>query len=240
MREALRYQQAREEILSLIKRQVMKPGARLPSEEALGEMLGVSRNTIRDALMTLEQDGVVVRRHGKGTFVAAPPAMLQTRLNEILPIPELIKSSGHAPSVRDLCFELRPGPALAHEILEVPRTEPLGQLSLLHLTDGQPAVYVQYYLIPALTKPKIPWAEFDGRLQDLIETSFGIRVHQTVARIRAVAAPAAIAGRLQVRPRAPLLMFHHTAYSPDGRRLYFSISYQDSNLLGVTVVRRRT
>ncbi|HEX9116385.1 MAG TPA: GntR family transcriptional regulator [Anaerolineae bacterium] len=239
-REALRYQQARQEILALIERQGLKPGARLPSEEALGEQLGVSRNTVRDALLTLERDGLVVRRHGMGTYLAAAPAPLQTRLNEILPIPELIRASGCTPGVADLAFDRRTAPAPVHETLQVPVDAPLGVLSLLHLADGKPAIYITYYLIPELSTRLARWEEFDGHMQNLVESSPSLRIYQTVARIHAVSATAEIAAILQLRLHAPVLMFNHTAYTAEGRPVYFSTSYQDSNLLGVMVVRRRT
>ncbi|MGQ9767650.1 MAG: GntR family transcriptional regulator, partial [Anaerolineae bacterium] len=44
------------------------PGARLPSEHALSEQLGISRPTLREALHQLEEEGLIVRRHGVGTF----------------------------------------------------------------------------------------------------------------------------------------------------------------------------
>ena len=50
----------------------LKPGDRLPGERELCELLGVSRASVREALRSLEARGVVVVRHGKGVFVAAP------------------------------------------------------------------------------------------------------------------------------------------------------------------------
>jgi GntR family transcriptional repressor for pyruvate dehydrogenase complex len=50
----------------------LRPGDRLPGERELSEMLGVSRASVREALRSLEARGVVLVRHGKGVFVAAP------------------------------------------------------------------------------------------------------------------------------------------------------------------------
>lgn len=50
----------------------LRPGDRLPGERELCELLGVSRASVREALRSLQARGVVVVRHGKGVFVAAP------------------------------------------------------------------------------------------------------------------------------------------------------------------------
>ena len=62
--------QAREYLLGLIENGTYNPGEQLPSENELAMQLGISRPTLREALHNLEQDNIVVRKHGVGTFVA--------------------------------------------------------------------------------------------------------------------------------------------------------------------------
>jgi carbamate kinase len=50
-----------------------QPGDRLPAEPALAAQLGVSRATLREALRSLQERGVIVRQRGAGTFIASPP-----------------------------------------------------------------------------------------------------------------------------------------------------------------------
>src|SRR5579863_1888906 len=64
------YHQLKQIVRSEIERGMYKPGDRLPSEPELIQRYGVSRITVRQALTELENEGVVVRRHGKGTYVA--------------------------------------------------------------------------------------------------------------------------------------------------------------------------
>ncbi len=71
-----------EQIESMIVDGILKEGRKLPSERELAEAMGVSRPKLREALQQLESDGLVVVRHGEGTFVstltgrAMSPALL--------------------------------------------------------------------------------------------------------------------------------------------------------------------
>ena len=233
------YLQARDQILALIRIQELGAGDQLPGESELSKQLGVSRTTIREALMTLEQDGLVARRHGVGTFVTSRSKTLRTGLNEVLPIQDAIAAAGYAPGFRELSFGMLAGPSLAHQMLQVDASIALPSVALLYLADTRPAIYVTYYLIPALRPDRVDWSSFDGHLLTFVEQALGIRIPQTHARIHAVCASTDVAERLDVRPGSPLLMLHHLAHAMDGKPVYFSASYQDSNLIEVTVDRCR-
>lgn len=233
------YLQARERILKWIRQPSTQPGDQLPSETALSRKLGVSRNTIRDALMSLEQDGIVVRRHGTGTFVASSPHHLRTSLNRILPIPELIAASGFEPRIKDLKIGTLVGPSEAHRILGVPANEKIQTVTLLHLAGKRPAVYITYWLNPILHATRVRWDKFDGHMQNFIERAFHTRIHRSYARVHAVSATPELAAKLRVKKASPLLKLTHVAYTSAGQVVYCSASYQDSELLEVTVVRQR-
>lgn len=64
-----KHERLRDHLVTEMQEGRLKPGALLPSEQNLAESLGVARNTVRQAMASLEQDGFVQRVHGKGTFV---------------------------------------------------------------------------------------------------------------------------------------------------------------------------
>ena len=65
-----RLQQVKEYLLHYIEQAHLQRNDQLPSESSMAEKLGVSRNTLREAYVSLENEGIIVRRHGIGTFVA--------------------------------------------------------------------------------------------------------------------------------------------------------------------------
>lgn len=231
------YLQARDQIFELMR--AYQPGDQLPPEAALSKKLGVSRNTVRDALMSLERDGFIIRRHGIGTFVASKPMHLGTTLNEFIPIPDLISASGYEPAMRDLEVDLQVAPGEICQPLKVPESEYLQTARVLFLADKRPVVFVTYYLSPKLRGEAMNWNEFRGSMGSFIESSLNTRIHQSHARISAVAAPEAVAQKLEVQEGSPVLKFITVGYSADGFPAYGSISYQDSNLLEVNAIRFR-
>ena len=90
---------------SYIKERILKDefvNGRIPSETILADELQVSRTTIRDALSRLENEGVIFRKQGAGTFVNEPGLQIKTRLEEIWSYEDVIQAHGFAPSTRIL------------------------------------------------------------------------------------------------------------------------------------------
>lgn len=72
-----RYAAIMEEVQSFIHEKHLKPGDQIPTEAALMDRFGVSRATVRQAIQELVHEGVVEKRHGSGTFVAAPKLFIE-------------------------------------------------------------------------------------------------------------------------------------------------------------------
>src|ERR671923_619942 len=83
---------AQQELRQAILGGTFRPGSQLPTEAELCEMLGVSRTVVREALRVLEEDGLVARRHGVGTFVRDHPILKNLNFN--FGITEMIESAG--------------------------------------------------------------------------------------------------------------------------------------------------
>src|SRR5215472_15730271 len=92
----------------------LRPGMRLPSERALAARLNVSRVTVVRALTSLRLEGLVVTRHGSGTFVAATDRLLDTVAPQPVRFPH---PAGGGADVLDLRWATTAGPAdLAHVV----------------------------------------------------------------------------------------------------------------------------
>ncbi|WP_135449713.1 GntR family transcriptional regulator, partial [Planococcus citreus] len=77
---------------------VYKEKEKLPSEFELSKSLGVSRATLREALRLLEEDNVIVRRHGVGTFVNSKP-VFSSGIEELTSVSDMIRQAGMEPGV---------------------------------------------------------------------------------------------------------------------------------------------
>ena len=92
--------QAKEAILQYIEEMDLKRDNKLPREEALAEMLGVSRITIRQALNDLASEGIIFRRQGRGTFVNVDSLDIKVTFSPCMELTQMIQKSGYTPSVR--------------------------------------------------------------------------------------------------------------------------------------------
>lgn len=97
------YQQLASYFTNLISTGYLKVGDLLPTEIAICEHLGISRVTVRQAFATLEQDGKIIRKRRKGTFVCEPK--LNRNLNNLYNFTTEMKSLGITPSSKIISFE---------------------------------------------------------------------------------------------------------------------------------------
>ncbi|MGN1251084.1 MAG: GntR family transcriptional regulator [Candidatus Spyradocola sp.] len=172
------YYQLKLQLQSDIREGRLRPGDMLPPECELCEQLGVSRPTVRQAMSELVAEGLLTRRKGKGTFVAAPAERpvdarffqrLQSYNEEML-------QKGLTPSTRVLCAEVvRDRADIARE-LELPEDAALIHLTRLRAADGQPLVVVDTWL-PHARFAGLENADFThDSLYDLMNARYGVRV----------------------------------------------------------------
>jgi GntR family transcriptional regulator len=134
------------------------PGDQLPAEPALAHHFGVSRSVIRQALTRLDQEGLVRRAHGTGTFV------LRNRQRSWLVqdvagfFRDEVLRHGHDVTSQILKLEVERMPLWATDALGVPESTPGVVLERLRSVDGILTVYDLNYLPDELAKAVAPLA----------------------------------------------------------------------------------
>ena len=113
-----RYYQVYSVLQQRIRAGVWPPEGPMPTEEAFAVEFGVSRVTIRKALNMLQQEGLVIRQQGRGTFAAPPPAS-STPMN-FGGLLESVADAEHRTKVRVLSFDRVVLPDDAARLLECP------------------------------------------------------------------------------------------------------------------------
>ncbi|HUN93582.1 MAG TPA: GntR family transcriptional regulator [Burkholderiaceae bacterium] len=206
------YRQIRDLLVARLDAGEWKPGELIPSEIELAARFHVSQGTVRKAVDELAAENLLVRRQGKGTFVAShhePRA--QFRFLRLTPD---VGDTEPAQSRFLECQRVRPPVDIASR-LGLAASESAVFIRRLLLMRGKPVVLDEIWLPGAqfkgLTADRL--RAYHGPLYGLFETEFGTHMIRADERLRAVAADAAAAGQLGVEPGAPLLLVERTSYT---------------------------
>lgn len=132
------YQQLMHRLKNDISAGVYPAGARIPSEQLLCETYGVSRVTVRKAILDLVQEGLLVRRQGKGTFVAGE--RLRRDLRHVTSFTEACAQRGHQVETRLISAQLVDPSAEDAQQLDIPKGRQIFEIARLRLSDGEPVM----------------------------------------------------------------------------------------------------
>lgn len=209
------YQQIKSLILRSLQAGEWKPGDMIPSELDLAARFRVSQGTVRKAIDELATDNLLVRRQGKGTFVATHAEQhIQYRFLRLLPDSD--SPDGQEPAARRIieCRRLR-APAEVARQLDLRGGESLIQVRRVLSFGGVPTILEDIWL------PGIPFKGLSletlstdkGPMYALFEAQFGVRMVRATEKLKAVSADADAATLLEVPAGQPLLSVERLAYT---------------------------
>jgi GntR family transcriptional regulator len=188
------------------------PGAAIPSEPLLAARFEVSQGTVRKAIGALAAENLVVRRQGKGTFVAT-----HTEENSGFRFLRIRRNDGRAEYPASHLLDLRRGKsnAEAARLLRIKPGEPVFVLRRVLDFGGAPAILDEITLPASLFHglTRARYTEYTGSTYGFFETEFGVRMLRAEERLHAVAADAASAQVLRVAPGTPLLAVDRVAFT---------------------------
>ena len=209
------YQQIKGLILQNLQSGEWKPGESIPSEMELAARYRVSQGTVRKAIDELAGDNLLVRRQGKGTFVATHAEHhVQYRFLKLVPDDGNLDSEG--PAQREIvdCKRLRANADIARA-LALRAGDAVLQVRRVLSFGGVPTILEDLWLpggpFKGLTAERL--AEYHGPMYALFETEFGVRMVRADEKIRAVLPDEAQSQLLQIAPGTPLLSVERIAYT---------------------------
>jgi GntR family transcriptional regulator len=214
------------------------PGSQLPPENDFAEMLDVSRTTLREALRKLEEQGLIFRRRGKGTFVAKQS--IEKDLSKNFGITEMIALAGFEPGTAEAGIRVeRATPDLAGE-LQIPQGEEVLVLERVRTADMQPVVWTVDTVPTRLFGSRDPKDVLEelGSLYEYLEHELGLRLLHGRASLRPAAANSEVAEKLNIEEGTPIMLITQTDYNEDDRPVSHSIEYHLADKF-VFVVQRK-
>ncbi len=206
------YQQIKVLITQSLQAGEWKPGELIPSEVELAGRYKVSQGTVRKAIDELSAENLVVRRQGKGTFVATHhEARAQFRFLRLMP------DTGEPHPAENRVIEVKRlrAPVEVARLLDMRSGDSVIFIKRVQSFDGAPIIVDELWLpgtlFKGLTTERL--VEYKGPMYGLFETEFGTRMIRATERIRAVSADDAAAALLGIDIGTPLLSVERVSYT---------------------------
>jgi GntR family transcriptional regulator len=231
------YRQAKDRLREAIARYGEEGRFRLPSEAELSTALGVSRATIRSVLQSLQKEGRIRRLHGQGTFINRHAIGIGANLAEASPFVDLLEQAGYQPGVRALDQRVVAADEDLAASLEIPAGEGVLRIQRIFEASGEPAVHSVDY-VPASLLGERP-EERDPRRStfEFVEVGAGLKVCYSVAEVRPVPPPRAVAAALNIKQSHPVLRLRHTHIRANELPVAVTVVHVNDDYLRFSVIR---
>ena len=189
---------------------------KLPTERELADEFDISRLTVRRALDQLENDGVVYRVQGAGTFVSEQRI---TKSFELTSFSEDMRARGFTPGSLSVTSEVIPAGARIGYVLNLSPADPVVHLQRVRTANDSPMCLEHSYLPESLV-PNLAARLGDGSLYDVLERQFELRVERADQMIKVTVLEPSVAALLEAPAFSPAFLVTRTGLRrarPGGR-----------------------
>lgn len=234
------YVQVKEALKEYIEQGRWQPGEQLPGDMELCQMFDVSRTVVRQALSEMVHEGFVIRRKGKGTYVAEPK-IRESLVQKLTGFYQDMAERGHAPFSQVLKHAVVPATAKIADHLEIEPGTPTIEIERLRYVQDEPIVLVTTYLPEALCPELIDIDLSRQSLYAYLEDRYGLVIARGRRTIQATPADEYEAMHLQVKKGAALILLDSVSYLEDGTpvEFYHALHRGDRSQFEVELVRIR-
>jgi len=198
----------------------------LPSELELEKIFGTSRAPVRQALGMLENEGLIVRQPGKGTFVAELSEEVQLWSS---PFRQYLRKNRDKIWCKTLSVKKISPEAEILEFLLLGKTQKALLIERLRSIDDRPVIYTRHYLHPSFSVSKIRESGDFYSIKAMLMEKFSVEVTQMEDSLKAVSLPADAAYHLQVPEGIPALEGRR-ASSSEKKPVHFDVFYTLSDI----------
>ncbi len=232
-----RYEMVVSKIKKMISKGELKKGEKLPSEIAFAKQLNVSRATLREAFRILEDEGLISRYHGVGTFISKIP-VIKSGIEELVSITQLIERQGMEPGTQDLSIvKVIPGEKEA-SLLKLSGGEEIYRVERVRTADGFPVLFCIDRIPARYVRGDF---KFEGEsLFDHLLNDLGIYISYAVSDVIPVKAETAkVHKRLGLKSNAPVLLLEQLHYDDMDKPIFYSSNFFSPQKFRFYIVRKR-
>ena len=233
------YAQVENVIMERISDGSLPAGTRLPSEDSLVQEYAVSRTTIRAAIQSLIQRGLVEIRRGKGTFVTHPK--MTQELTELTGFVEDMQALGRQPTAKVLDRQIVAASQLVARRLALSQGAPVVRIQRVRLADRVPLSFDETYLPKELGAKVMADNLNTEPIFSLLEQKYHTPLVEAEYQLEAVCADATVARALRIGVGSAIFLIERTSYSIGHRPVdYEKLHYRGDRIRFVTRLARRT
>jgi GntR family transcriptional regulator len=232
------YAQVQDAIREYIEHGNALPGDQLPSEPDLCRLFDVSRTVIRQALRSLESEGLIVRHKGRGTFIAKPK-IGESLFQELTGFYQDMSRKGYPPISRVLKQAVVPANAKVAAFLQLAPETAVICIDRVRYVNDEPIVLVTTYL-PLSLCPKLVETDLTHRsLYDYLQEEYNLVIARGRRILQAIVATEYEARLLEISEGAPLISLQSVSHLEDGTPLeyYHALHRGDRSMFEVELIR---
>jgi GntR family transcriptional regulator len=217
------------------------PGSRLPSEDQLAREFSVSRVTLREALRVLEDDGVIIRRHGSGTFVLEKKAVPVHIISSIVSTSAIFKKAGLEDHFIKVGIKKIPADQRIAEKLQIFSGEKIWEVERVRTIEGKPAVYSFDYFpasfVPSGKEKKLN--EYKHSLYHFLAEVCGKMSDEGECTFKPIMSDKNLSAILKILISTPLMYIETIDFNTKAQPVLYSRSYYVPELFEFQAHRRR-
>ena len=214
------YRQIANTLIIRIQSGQYSPGERLPSDRDLSEEFGHNRHTVRRALDLLESEDLIVRRQGRGTFVADPLPVRRSKTQISLGLIDITRAMGVRPDAKVLGVTVEHAGDIA-PVLDLQQRDCVIHIHRLRSLNDAPIIVEHIYLKHALL-PELEKLDLSQSLRNIMRDQYGIAVTHNRIEFESILSTEEVSTLLDIPLGSPLLLEKRITYAAEGMPCEYS------------------
>lgn len=228
-----RYEEIAKHLRTEINEMRFEPGDKLPSEKRLCDYFDVSRITVRQALKSLEHDGLIYKKQGLGAFVSEERK--GPKLVHLTDFSQDMRRAGFSSSSRLIRFR-KVDPILeVNSILEIPPKNPLMQIDRVRLAEGTPVAFDITWMPPSYGQLLMDEDLSAHTIYEILEDRYSIPIIAGMYKFTACNASDYIAEHLEIEKGAAVMRIDRCSRTTGDKKVYFQKRYHNPGYISYNI-----